>query len=429
MPNLKNQLFFAMITLIFAGCMPKQLPSQPLEKIILKAVPARIMSMDGEKKVMEILKASSLNPYTGKETSSFEAVWTDKTVFLSTEELENFKSIKKPVITDFHGIRKADANALAIGEPFEARVAIIMPFLKKAEGLDKNHRKVVGWFTPDNTGDFKSGTILVKDKNIRVSMRKKYERIFLKKHVSSEEVSQGYWNAKIDGYFEKDKIVIEKMEFIPKVNPIESDDPLLPRVMVVGDSISMNYHEAAKTELKGIANYYRIDGNSGSTVGAIKNMDMWLGDYTQKGLQWDVIQFNSGLHDMKQKILKGAYAVPIEKYKRNLVKEIELLKKTGATLIWCATTPVQNDSGNANYAFRTKGAEKVFNQAALEVLREYPEILINNLSEFIYGSKVFDQWRKARDVHFYRKEEQAALGKSIADKVKKALIISRLKSK
>ena len=150
-------------------------------------------------------------------------------------------------------------------------------------------------------------------------------------------------------------------------------------------------------------------------------MPYWLGDYSRKGLHWDVILFNSGLHDMKQKVLNGAYAIPINVYKANLKREIEIMKKTGAKLIWCATTPVPNDSGSASYAFRTKGAEKDFNQAALEVVSEYPDIQINDLSTFVTESSVFDNWRKGKDVHFWKEKEQTEVGKAVAAAVVKAL--------
>ena len=35
--------------------------------------------------------------------------------------------------------------------------------------------------------------------------------------------------------------------------------PELPRVLVIGDSISMNYHEAAKSALQGVADYQGIN--------------------------------------------------------------------------------------------------------------------------------------------------------------------------
>jgi len=394
--------------------------SGPDKATTLKDVPVRIVSMEPATRNMEILKATALNPETGEKTSRFTAIWTDQTTFVSTEEREDFSGIKGPVVVDFHGIRTADAEALAAGRPFAVRVAIMLPDLEEAEGV-LNPNKVVAWFTPDAGNAPKAGTLEVDGRPVRVKMRDRNERIFIKKQVTADEVSRGYWSATIDGRLEGGRVVIERMKLVPQVDPVTVDDPKLPRVLVVGDSISMNYHEAARRELEGIANYYRIDGNSGSTADAVRNMDRWLGDYAQPGRHWDIIQFNSGLHDMKQKVLRGPYAVPIEQYKANLRKEIALLERTGATLIWCSTTPVQNDSGSANYAFRTQGAEKALNAAALEVMREHPEIRINDLSRVVNESSVFDEWRKARDVHFYRPEEQAALGRAVADAVRQAV--------
>lgn len=387
---------------------------------LLKDAKVRILSMDAEKRSMEVLKAAAMDDTSREMTSRFEATWNDDTKFVRTIEKKDFSDIKGPVAAELYGIREADSAAMKAGKPFEVRVAVILPDIKEPKGVI-NDNKLVVWFTPDKGDSPKSGTIELDGRTINVKLRSRFQRIFVREQISVDEVSTGYWAAAIDGKYEAGKILIETMSLEPQEDPVKSDDPALPRVLVVGDSISMNYHEAAKSELKGIANYHRIDGNSGSTADAVRCLGMWLGDYSRPGRHWDVIQFNSGLHDMKQKVLGGPYAVPIEQYKKNLKKEIEILKKTGAQLIWCSTTPVQNDSGSANYAFRTKGAEKEFNDAALEVVSQYPEIIINDLSKVVNESKVFDIWRDARDVHFYKDHEKAMLGAAVADAVKKAL--------
>jgi len=237
--------------------------------------------------------------------------------------------------------------------------------------------------------------------------------------IGPEDISKGFWKAKIHGRESNGKFIIESVELERLVDPRSTDDPDLPRVLVVGDSISMNYEKAAKAALKGVANYHRNEGNCFSTYHGVAFMEYWLGDYTREGLLWDVIQFNHGLHDLKQRSAGAEYAVPIEDYKKNLKKEIEIMKKTGATLIWCSTTPVPNSRGG-KYG-RQKGAEKVFNEAAMEVMRQYPEVQVNDLCKVVNESSVFDNWRKKRDVHFYRPEEQAVLGKAVADAVIKAL--------
>jgi hypothetical protein len=79
------------------------------------------------------------------------------------------------------------------------------------------------------------------------------------------------------------------MDVPPVVDPVAADDPDLPRVLVVGDSINMNYHDAAKAALAGVANYHRNEGHSASTENGVANLEAWLGDYWEEGRHWDVM--------------------------------------------------------------------------------------------------------------------------------------------
>src|SRR5688572_16631634 len=69
----------------------------------------------------------------------------------------------------------------------------------------------------------------------------------------------------------------------PAFEPI-TDDPKLPRVLLIGDSISIGYTVPVRNLLKGKANVHRIPGNGGPTTNGLALLQKWLGDKN-----WDVI--------------------------------------------------------------------------------------------------------------------------------------------
>ena len=112
------------------------------------------------------------------------------------------------------------------------------------------------------------------------------------------------------------------------------DVPGLPRVLLIGDSISMGYTAPTRKLLAGKANLHRIPTNGGPTTRGLEGLTNWLG----KG-KWDVIHFNWGLHDLKF-MPDGKRQVPPDAYEKNLTELVRRLKATGAKLIWASTTPV-----------------------------------------------------------------------------------------
>lgn len=108
------------------------------------------------------------------------------------------------------------------------------------------------------------------------------------------------------------------------------NDPALPRVLLIGDSISRGYTTAVRKALEGKANVHRAPENCGPTANGLKKLDIWLGDG-----KWDLIHFNFGIHDR---------ATPPAEYGRRLEEIIVRLEKTGARLIWASTTPIPVES-------------------------------------------------------------------------------------
>jgi acyl-CoA thioesterase-1 len=112
------------------------------------------------------------------------------------------------------------------------------------------------------------------------------------------------------------------------------DAPGLPRVLLIGDSISMGYTLPVRELLAGKANVHRIPENGGPTTNGVAHLAQWLGD-----TKWDVIHFNFGLHDLK--IMEGGKRqVPPEDYERNLRDIVAKLVQSGARVVWASTTPV-----------------------------------------------------------------------------------------
>ena len=160
-----------------------------------------------------------------------------------------------------------------------------------------------------------------------------------------------------------------------------TDDPKLPRVLLMGDSVSIAYALEVRKLLAGVANVHRVPANCGSTKVAVGyyGLKRWLPDADEK---WDVIHFNHGLHDLSYRFAddrdkndKGEYAsptngghqnVPPVEYEKNLRQVIARLKQTGAKLIFASTTPVP-ESDAAKYV---KDSELPYNEIAKQVMTE-----------------------------------------------------------
>lgn len=205
-------------------------------------------------------------------------------------------------------------------------------------------------------------------------------------------------------------------------DPPKEIDPKLPNVLLIGDSISIGYMLDVRKQLNGQANVFRPPTNCGPTTRGIESIDAWIGDR-----KWDVIHWNHGLHDLKYlgpngenladpKLPTSRPQVPLEQYKANLKKLAERIKRTGAKVIWCETTPVPKGAKG-----RVVGDSKIYNEAAAEVMKEVGGISINPLYDFaIENSKM----QREANVH-YTPEGSAKLAEQVSNTVRKALGIAK----
>jgi len=167
-----------------------------------------------------------------------------------------------------------------------------------------------------------------------------------------------------------------------------ADESGQPRVLLIGDSISIGYTLGVRQKLKGLANVHRPPENTGDTAFGLTRLDGWLGQG-----HWDVIHFNFGLHDLKYLDAKGNYVSP-EKgtqvaspkvYGEQLRALTLRLKATGAKLVFATTTPVPVGTKG-----RVAGDEKAYNAVAMGVMKDL-EVPVDDLCGFV----VEQQMKKA----------------------------------
>jgi acyl-CoA thioesterase-1 len=205
------------------------------------------------------------------------------------------------------------------------------------------------------------------------------------------------------------------------------DDPKLPRVLIIGDSVSVAYTLDVRKNLAGVANVHRIAANGGSTRTALGEYGLvrWL----KPDEKWDVIHFNEGLHDLsyrfpddRDKNDKGEYASPtnggrpnvsLVQYEKNLRLIVARLKQTGAKLIFASTTPVP-ESDAAKYV---KDSELPYNVVAKKVMTE-EGVTWNDLWAAVKPKQ--DQLQGKRNVHFMA-SGSAVLAKQVAEAITREL--------
>ncbi|MDA9260498.1 prolyl oligopeptidase family serine peptidase [Puniceicoccaceae bacterium] len=196
-------------------------------------------------------------------------------------------------------------------------------------------------------------------------------------------------------------------------------DPALPNVLILGDSISIGYTLQVRELLKGKANVYRPtnpagtrpENCSGSAKGAAK-LKRWLSD-----IDWSVIHFNWGLHDLKHVLEAGKHSksndpnsptlATVEVYSQNLELIVDQLKATDARLVFATTTPVVEGTLNP---LREPAAPVSYNTAALKVMTANG-IRINDL--YAFSEPHLAEWQLPKNVHF-NSDGSAALAKQVA---------------
>lgn len=198
----------------------------------------------------------------------------------------------------------------------------------------------------------------------------------------------------------------------------------LPKILILGDSISIGYTPFVKQILRAWADVYRpmqANGkpeNCQGTTNGIQNIKRWLGD-----TKWDIIHFNFGLHDIKHvhpETGKNStnpdhpLQANLKQYKKNLNAIVEILKETGAELIFATTTPYPS---KVSGPLRSPEMPGKYNRVAVNIMNKNG-IRINNLHAFVLPRMT--EIQKPQNVHFTKAGSQA-LAKQVANHIQEIL--------
>ena len=193
-------------------------------------------------------------------------------------------------------------------------------------------------------------------------------------------------------------------------NPQPAPAPVTkpPRVLLIGDSISMGYDPEVRRLLGDVAEVHRIKGNAESSRRSAGEIDRWLGNE-----QWDVVHINVGLWDVVGGKTAEGCAVPLDEYRRNVETILLASQLHGAKVVWASTTPVPPTEGRQ----RRESDVVQYNAAAAEVAAGLG-IAVNDLHDV--ASKHLPQYQFPNNVHMTA-TGSAALGAATAHAIAAAL--------
>jgi lysophospholipase L1-like esterase len=186
----------------------------------------------------------------------------------------------------------------------------------------------------------------------------------------------------------------------------------LPRVLIMGDSITHGYADIAIKGLKGKCLAERLGANCAYSANGVANIDSWFGEK-----KWDIIHFNFGLWDMygwKQK-----EKATVESYAKNLEFIVKRLKKSGTKLIFATTTPPCPKKDRGANLLVTDERAKAFSDAALKVMNAHG-VEINDLYAVVKKDLAKYQKPGGNNIH-YRKEGSAVLGAQVVKCIEETL--------
>lgn len=195
------------------------------------------------------------------------------------------------------------------------------------------------------------------------------------------------------------------------------DDPSLPRVLLIGDSIMNGYTPYVIEALRGRANVNRLVafGLVGQTEAGVahlvnKQFKLQEGDYA-------VIHYNDGLHSLPPRITDAQYAA-------GLKATLSKLQEVTPHVIWATTTPAPDRHNTLGP--ESQNAAVVTRNALSKQIAADLGIPVNDLYDLVIGRR--EQLQGFANLHF-TPEGSKVMGEQTAAKILTALRASAAQSR
>jgi lysophospholipase L1-like esterase len=179
-------------------------------------------------------------------------------------------------------------------------------------------------------------------------------------------------------------------------------------VFILGDSISIQYGPHLKKLVEGRFAYDRKRGEAEALADLDRPVGANGGDSTMvleyllteqyKGVSYDMLLLNCGLHDIKTDPVTKEKQVPLDQYRRNLERIATVARQMARAVIWVRTTDAVESIHNARSASFHRYHDDVlaYNAVADEVMGKYGIPLLDLYS----FTRVFGESAYRDHVHF-----------------------------
>ncbi len=179
----------------------------------------------------------------------------------------------------------------------------------------------------------------------------------------------------------------------------DAPKPVLPKVVLLGDSVREHYAPFVAELLAGRATVVTPKTNGGDTGKLLTNLNEWAIKE-----QPDVVHFNSGIHDTKRDQKTAKYNIPPEKYEANLREIVKRLRaETRAKIVFALSTPLIDERSKGYWKTRSyqlfNASVMEYNVIALRVMKDL-DVPVNDLPAALGDAKESARLHDSGGIHF-----------------------------